>query len=102
MIDMREKGEMVNIKVQIAERQYPLKVLKGDEEKVQSAVKAVNEKIKEYQNTYSGKDKQDYVAMCLLDFAVEHKNLQSFTNDNSRLLEEKMKELEEVLSGPSK
>jgi len=96
---MAEKSETVNINVQLAERLYPLKVLKSDEEKVHSAVKLVNERIKEYQTLYDGKDKQDYMAMCLLNFAVEHENLQNSSKDNSLLLEEKMIELEKVLSG---
>jgi hypothetical protein len=96
---MAEKSETVNINVQLAERLYPLKVLKSDEEKVHSAVKLVNERIKEYQTLYDGKDKQDYMAMCLLNFAVEHENLQRSSIDNSRLLEEKMIELDKVLSG---
>ena len=96
---MAEKSETVNINVQLAERTYPLKVLKSDEEKVLSAVKLVNEKIKEFQALYNGKDKQDYMAMCLLNFAVEHENLQRSSTDNSRLLEEKMIELDKVLSG---
>jgi cell division protein ZapA len=99
MIDMAEKSETVNINVQLAERLYPLKVLKSDEEKVHSAVKLVNERIKEYQTLYDGKDKQDYMAMCLLNFAVEHQNLQHVSKDDSRLLEEKMIELEKILSG---
>ena len=96
---MAEKSETVNINVQLAERLYPLKVLRSDEEKVHSAVKLVNERIKEYQTLYDGKDKQDYMAMCLLNFAVEFENLQNASKDNSRLLEEKMIELEKVLSG---
>jgi hypothetical protein len=40
--------------------------------------------------------------MCLLNFAVEHVNLQHHTQQNDRLLEEKITELEEVLSGTSK
>jgi cell division protein ZapA (FtsZ GTPase activity inhibitor) len=99
MISMADRNETVNINVQLAERTYPLKVLKSDEEKVHSAVKLVNEKIKEYQAMYNGKDKQDYMAMCLLNFAVEHGKLQSTSQDNVRLLEEKMMELEKVLTG---
>jgi cell division protein ZapA len=99
---MGEKMEALNINVLIAERLYPLKVLKSDEEKVHSAVRLVNEKIKEYQALYDGKDKQDYMAMCLLNIAVEHQNLQHGSEENNRLLEEKITELEEVLSGASK
>ena len=99
MTNMAEKSETVNINVQLAERTYPLKVLKSDEEKVHSAVKLVNEKIKEYQAMYNGKDKQDYMAMCLLNFAVEHEKLQRTQKEDIRLLEEKMMELEKVFTG---
>ena len=96
---MAEKSETVNINVQLAERLYPLKVLKSDEEKVHSAVKLVNERIKEYQTLYDGKDKQDYMAMCLLNLATEHEKLQRTSEENVRSLEEKMIELEKVLTG---
>ena len=102
MIDMQQINETVNINVLIAERLYPLKVLRSDEEKLHSAVKLVNEKIKEYQTLYDGKDKQDYMAMCLLNFAVEHSNLQTARQEEHLSLEEKMKELEQVLSEAAK
>ena len=99
---MGEKNETVNINVLIAERLYPLKVSRTDEEKVKSAVLLVNEKIKEYQTLYDGKDKQDYMAMCLLNFAVEHLNLRHTTQQNDRLLEEKISQLEEILQDSAK
>lgn len=99
---MGGKNETVNINVLIAERLYPLKVTKSDEEKLRNAVKLVNEKIKEYQSLYDGKDKQDYMAMCLLNFVVEHVNLQEATGHDNRLLEEKITQLEEVLLDLSK
>ena len=43
---MSGKNETVQINVLIAERSYPLRVTLSDEEKVQRAVKLVNEKIK--------------------------------------------------------
>lgn len=99
---MAEKDETVNINVLIAERAYPIKVVKADEEKVKSAVSLIYQKMSDYQQQFEGKDKQDYLAMCLLNFAVEHVNLQWNTQKNDRLLDEKIKELEVVLSGVSK
>ena len=60
MIEKVETMETVNINVLIAERVYPLKVAKQDEEKVKQAVNLVNEKIKQHQTRYAGKDKQDF------------------------------------------
>ncbi len=101
MNSMAEPNEMVNMHVVIAERLYPLKVFKSEEEKVHSAVKLVNERIKEYQALYDGKDKQDYMAMCLLNIAVEQMNLQNKSHEDSLLLEEKLATLEKVLTGVS-
>lgn len=101
MNSMAEPDEMVNMHVVIAERLYPLKVFKTEEEKVQSAVKLVNERIKEYQKLYDGKDKQDYMAMCLLNLAVEQMNFQNKTTEESLLLEEKLETLEKALNGIS-
>ncbi|HWB63532.1 MAG TPA: cell division protein ZapA [Chitinophagales bacterium] len=94
---MSDKHEMVNINVLIAERLYPLKVLKSDEDKVRVAVSMINEKLREYQQLYDGKDKQDYLAMSLLNFVVEHENLQLAHMRDSHILEEKLTELETVL-----
>lgn len=82
----------------IAERTYPLKVAAQDEAKVKEAVTLVNERIKQYQHRYGGKDKQDYMAMCLLDFAVEKSNSESSSRTNQVQLEEKLNELEQVLA----
>src|SRR5688572_6455184 len=96
---MRSKNETVNINVQIADRSYPLKVLKAEEQTLQRAVKLVNEKIAEYRVTFEGKDKQDYLSMCLLNFAVEYLNADESRQQNDRLLEEKLNKLEIALSG---
>ncbi|MCW5906222.1 MAG: cell division protein ZapA [Chitinophagales bacterium] len=98
---MSEKNETVNMSVQIAERSYPLKVQQSDEEKMNNAAKLVNDRIKEYQRNYAGKDKQDYMAMCLLNLAVENLNAQHETQQTNRLLEEKLSRLEGILSGTS-
>lgn len=96
---MANKSETVNINVLIAERWYPLKVVKEDEEKLHKAVKLVNEKIAEYQESYAGKDKQDYMAMCLLNFAVEFLADKEQRQHTDSEMEEKINRLSDVLSG---
>lgn len=98
MIEMTGRTETVNINVLIADRTYPLKVSSNDAPRVQKAVQLVDGKIKEYQKLYDGKDKQDYLAMCLLNFAVEHVNLESKHENDNRLLEEKINELGNILT----
>ncbi|MBL0310233.1 MAG: cell division protein ZapA [Bacteroidetes bacterium] len=95
---MEEKDDTVSMNVMIAERVYPLRVMLGDEEKVKNAVKLVNDNIKEYQRQYEGKDKQDYMAMCLLNLATEKVKLLTDVQNSRSLVEEKMKDLEAALS----
>jgi cell division protein ZapA (FtsZ GTPase activity inhibitor) len=58
--------ERIHRDVVIANRTYPLKIDKNDEEKILSIVKSVNHKIEQLKATYDAKDNQDYLAMCIL------------------------------------
>lgn len=98
-MSMGAKNETVNMNVVIAERSYPVKVLKADEEKMRHAVKLVNDKVKEYQNAYAGKDRQDHLAMCLLNFAVENMNAENEQQQIDRSLHEQVTRLETILNG---
>lgn len=61
----------LSIKVNIADRQYPLKIQAGDEENVRKAARRVNERLKEYVENYAVADRQDALAMIALEFATE-------------------------------
>jgi len=62
--------EMLSIKVQIAERFYPLKIKSQDEEKIRKAAKLINDKVLQYKQRYSDKDAQDFMAMAALQFVI--------------------------------
>jgi cell division protein ZapA (FtsZ GTPase activity inhibitor) len=62
--------EMLSIKVQIAERFYPLKIKGQDEEKIRKAAKLINDKILQYKQRYTDKDAQDFMAMAALQFVI--------------------------------
>jgi cell division protein ZapA (FtsZ GTPase activity inhibitor) len=64
-------GELLSVKVSIANRTYPLRITKEEEEKVIQAAQSVNKCIKEFEDSYAVKDKQDLLAMCALQFASE-------------------------------
>jgi cell division protein ZapA (FtsZ GTPase activity inhibitor) len=57
----------VSLKVLLAGRTYPLVVKKEEEEGVLLAVKWINEKVKEFEQNYSVRDKQDLIAMAALN-----------------------------------
>ena len=61
----------LSIRVNIAERYYPLKVERSDEEKMRKAVKLINEKVLGYKQHYSEKDVQDWLSMACMYFALK-------------------------------
>ena len=62
--------EPLSIKVQIAERFYPLKIKRQDEEKIRKAAKLINDKVLQYKQRYTDKDTQDFVTMAALQFVI--------------------------------
>ena len=64
-------SELNSVKVSISNRTYPLRVTKEEEDKVLQAAQAINKKLKEFEDSYAVKDKQDLLAMCALQFATE-------------------------------
>ena len=64
-------GELISIKISIGNRTYPIRVSKEEEVKVLEAVQAINKRIKELEDSYAVKDKQDLLAMCALQYATE-------------------------------
>ena len=59
----------LSVKVNIAGRVYPLTIKSEEEENVRKAAKMVNENIKNFEENYAVKDKQDLLAMTALEYA---------------------------------
>lgn len=94
-----EPADIININVIIADRPYPLKIKKNEEEDVRNAAREINEKVKQFQQVYAAKDKQDYLAMSALMYAVQNIENQRKTTNNTSSFEEELKKLEETLLG---
>ncbi len=62
----------ISIKVTIAGRTYPLTIQREEEEGVRKAAKLINERVREYEENYTVRDKQDLLAMCALQLASEN------------------------------
>ncbi|MEI7509691.1 MAG: cell division protein ZapA [Flavobacterium sp.] len=69
--------EKLKIKISIADRVYPLTVNMSQEEAMRSASKKIDVMIKQFEENYAVRDKQDVLAMCALQFAsqLEQKNV---------------------------
>ena len=67
----------LKIKLSIADRVYPLTVDPSQEEGLRSASKKIEAMIKQFEENYAVRDKQDVLAMCALQFAsqVEQKHV---------------------------
>ena len=88
----------LSVKIKIADREYPMKVKRTEEEKVRAAGKLINEKIKHYREQFGLDDKQDLLAMvafdCLVDKMAEEDNLQVI----DETLVEKVNHLNQLVS----
>lgn len=90
--------DMTQMNVIIAGRVYPLKIQNGEESAVREAVETVNNKLQELRASYEGRDMQDYMAMLLANFAVEQVKKRDRNALEQSELEQKLNELEAVLS----
>jgi cell division protein ZapA len=91
-------NEKLKIKISIADRVYPLTVEPTQEEGLRSASKKIDVMIKQFEQNYAVRDKQDVLAMCALQFAsqVEQKQIEK-TDDHQETLE-RLKKLDLLLS----
>lgn len=88
----------LKIKVTIADRVYPLTIRdEREEEGIRLAVKKINEMVKQFEQNYEVRDKQDVLAMCALQFASQ-KEVKNVTEDqDSKKIENKLNELNQLL-----
>ncbi|MBN2612747.1 MAG: cell division protein ZapA [Bacteroidales bacterium] len=88
--------DKLSIKVNVADRFYPLKIDINDEEKIRKAARLINDKVLLYKQRYSDKDTQDFLAMAALQYAI--KVIESEQHNNSAVMEQSLKELDEELA----
>ncbi|PRD47471.1 cell division protein ZapA [Sphingobacterium haloxyli] len=88
----------ISIKINIADRVYPLRVATEEEEVIRYAAKLINEKIKELQENYAVRDKQDLLSMCVLQYATGMIKAERSAQQQENGLEEKVHELDVILT----
>ncbi len=91
-------SEKLKIKISIADRVYPLTVDPSQEEGLRSASKKIDAMIKQFEQNYAVRDKQDVLAMCALQFAaqVEQKQIDKSSNEDATKLQ--LEKLNAILS----
>ena len=88
----------LKIKVTIADRVYPLTIRdEREEEDIRKAVKYINEMVKQFEQNYEVRDKQDVLAMCALQVASQKEVKNVNESQDSRQIESKLLELNQLL-----
>ena len=88
--------EKLKIKISIADRVYPLTVNMSQEEGMRSASKKIDVMIKQFEENYAVRDKQDVLAMCALQFASQVEQKQVDSSIDSKDLE-RLKKINDLL-----
>ena len=94
-------ADKLKIKLSIADRIYPLTIDVSQEEGLRKAAKNIEAMIKQFEESYAVRDKQDVLAMCALQFAaqVEQRGIDK-ENDNLEL-KERLEKINTLLSSSS-
>lgn len=89
--------EKLKIKLSIADRVYPLTVETSQEEGLRSASKKIDAMIKQFEENYAVRDKQDVLAMCALQFAsqVEQRHVNNAIDGSETI--KKLKKINDLL-----
>ena len=89
--------DKLSIKLNIANRFYPMKIDRSSEEVIRNSVKKIDNRLKFYEDNYAIKDKQDLLAMCLIEYAskLEKINQNKFISDDG--ISEKLTKLDKLL-----
>lgn len=94
---MSEDGT-VNINVIVADRPYRLRISPEEEDNVRKAAQLIKDKIRDLQKMYDAKDKQDFLAMSALMFAVDSLNIQDNASTKDAKVYKKLNDLDGILS----
>jgi len=63
--------DKLSIRVNVADRYYPLKIGRDEEERIRKAARLINEKVLQYKQKYVDKDIQDFLAMAALQYVIQ-------------------------------
>ncbi|MFY7988478.1 MAG: cell division protein ZapA [Flavobacterium sp.] len=91
-------SEKLKIKLSIADRIYPLTVDLSQEEGLRSASKKIDAMIKQFEQSYAVRDKQDVLAMCALQFAAQVEQKQISNSQDNEINLKRLVNLEKKLS----
>jgi cell division protein ZapA len=83
--------DKLSININIADRMYPLRIERKEEENIRRAAKIINDKVVQYKQRYPSKDIQDCLSMATLQFVI-----QKFDNEKQTEYSAIVEELEHM------
>lgn len=89
---------MQKIKISIGDRVYPLSVTEGQEAFLRDSAKQIEKMMKHYEQNYAVQDKQDVLAMCALQLALQLRQEGKKSSENTDEIEKKLRNIDEILS----
>lgn len=86
-------ADKVKLKITIAGRQYPMSVKAEEEEIIRKAGKQINELIKDFEQKYDIRDKQDALAMCSLQYVSKTIGLEKSEVDGEEKTQKRLRKI---------
>ena len=88
----------LSIKINIANRIYPMKIERDSEEYIRNAVKNIEDRLNFFEENYATQDKQDALAMCLIEYASKFEKLNDKKVLEDHGTKDRLKALDLILS----
>ena len=88
----------LSIKIKIADREYPMKVRMEDEQRVRTAGKIINDRIRSYREQFGIDDKQDLLAMVAFDSLVDKLQIEENRSNTDEGVLEKIDYLNNLIA----
>lgn len=90
--------DLLNIKLMVADRLYPLSIVPSEEESFRLAAKKINEMIQTFEQHYDLRDKQDAIAMCAIVLARQASQEKLNEDDKQEQITKKLQDIYAVLN----
>lgn len=88
----------LSIKIRIADRDYPMRVNKEEEEQLRAAGRMLNERLKAFREQFGIDDKQDLLAMIALETLADKLQSAQSKAENESILANKLTHLNTLLA----
>ena len=90
-------SDLLKIKLTIADRVYPLSVAPEQEEALRASAKKIEAMIKQLEQNYAVRDKQDVLAMCALQYATQLEQKSGTETQGVTIEHQKINSLNEMI-----